>query len=179
MIASLCKLDVVLSSSPGWRDTQGVNKRRRHVPRSTFSVFSRRPEEIYIFDARKLPARALLASSSSVTWTDLDCKTLFRKREFMSIVGKLVSLLVFKTVCYITDIRSKFFLSSPSPQVRRKGIVINWLSSWVFWDFYDCKESNISYNNNSWNLAISFFSLYFCIILSIKVISKKIKKNTR
>lgn len=171
MIASLCKLDVVLSSSPGWRDTQGVNKRRRHVPRSTFSVFSRRPQEIYIFDARKLPARALLASSSSVTWTDLDCKTLFRKREFMSIVGKLVSLLVFKTVCYITDIRSKFFLSSPSPQVRRKRIVINWLSS--------CKESNMSYNNNSWNLAISFFSLYFCIILSIKVISKKIKKNTR
>lgn len=51
-------------------------------------------------------ARALLASSSSVTWTDLDCKTLFRKREFMDIVGKLVSLLVFKTVCYITDIRS-------------------------------------------------------------------------
>lgn len=66
---------------------------------------------------------------------DLDCKTLFRKREFMSIVGKLVSLLVFKTVCYITDIRSKFFLSSPSLQVRRKGIVINWLSSWVFWNF--------------------------------------------
>lgn len=153
MIASLCKLDVVLSSSPGWRDTQGVNKRRRHVPRSTFSVFSRRPEEIYIFDARKLPARALLASSSSVTWTDLDCKTLFRKREFMSIVGKLVSLLVFKTVCYITDIRSKFFLSSPSPQVRRKGIVINWLSS--------CKESNMSYNNNPWNLAISFFLSIF------------------
>lgn len=153
MIASLCKLDVVLSSSPGWRDTQGVNKRRRHVPRSTFSVFSRRPQEIYIFDARKLPARALLASSSSVTWTDLDCKTLFRKREFMSIVGKLVSLLVFKTVCYITIIRSKFFLSSPSPQVRRKRIVINWLSS--------CKESNMSYNNNSWNLAISFFLSIF------------------
>lgn len=93
-----CKFNVIPSPS------LFLIKKTKAYPEIDFH----RLEEIYSMFVNFL-ARALLASSSSVTWTDLDCKTLFRKREFMGIVGKLVSLLVFKTVCYITDIRSILF----------------------------------------------------------------------
>lgn len=88
---------------------RGVNKRRRHVPGSTFSVFSRRPEEIYSMLAQTSRPRFTciiklchvdrlrLQDGVSQTWIYEHCW----ETSFPS--------LVFKTVCYVTDIRSKFF----------------------------------------------------------------------